>query len=99
MCLVYCVSACFFFFKQMTAYELRFSDWSSDVCSSDLDDGDGEQALPAYFRHHGHVSRIPVSCSRARTTRRPVPRSADCPSRACHTATASGHPLEGPYSP
>src|SRR3546814_10555834 len=27
----------FFFFKQKTAYELRISDWSSDVCSSDLD--------------------------------------------------------------
>src|SRR3546814_11411487 len=26
----------FFFFKQKTAYELRISDWSSDVCSSDL---------------------------------------------------------------
>src|SRR3546814_7715298 len=26
----------FFFFKQNTAYELRISDWSSDVCSSDL---------------------------------------------------------------
>src|SRR3546814_5257460 len=30
--LVYCV----FFFKQKTAYEMRISDWSSDVCSSDL---------------------------------------------------------------
>src|SRR3546814_12085803 len=31
------VSTCFFFFfKQKTAYELRISDWSSDVCSSDL---------------------------------------------------------------
>src|SRR3546814_5207796 len=30
---------CFcFFFKQTTAYELRISDWSSDVCSSDLDE-------------------------------------------------------------
>src|SRR3546814_19897982 len=29
----YCV---FFFFKQKTAYEMRISDWSSDVCSSDL---------------------------------------------------------------
>src|SRR3546814_8046887 len=33
----------FFFFKQKTAYEMRISDWSSDVCSSDLapllDDG------------------------------------------------------------
>src|SRR3546814_7379564 len=27
---------CFFFFKQNTAYEMRISDWSSDVCSSDL---------------------------------------------------------------
>src|SRR3546814_4613706 len=30
------MSACFFFFKQKTAYEMRISDWSSDVCSSDL---------------------------------------------------------------
>src|SRR3546814_19759840 len=28
---------CFCFFKQKTAYEMRISDWSSDVCSSDLD--------------------------------------------------------------
>src|SRR3546814_7441366 len=28
--------SCFFFFKQKTAYEMRISDWSSDVCSSDL---------------------------------------------------------------
>src|SRR3546814_3474890 len=28
----------FFFVKQKTAYEMRISDWSSDVCSSDLDD-------------------------------------------------------------
>src|SRR3546814_13948801 len=34
-----CVSLCCFlcfFFKQKTAYEMRISDWSSDVCSSDL---------------------------------------------------------------
>src|SRR3546814_6481560 len=29
----------FFFFKQKTAYEMRISDWSSDVCSSDLQAG------------------------------------------------------------
>src|SRR3546814_3177167 len=29
-------SVFFFFFKQKTAYEMRISDWSSDVCSSDL---------------------------------------------------------------
>src|SRR3546814_10281079 len=33
----------FFFFKQKTAYEMRISDWSSDMCSSDLD----ERRLPA----------------------------------------------------
>src|SRR3546814_2043653 len=35
-CRVMCLF-CFFFFKQKTAYEMRISDWSSDVCSSDLD--------------------------------------------------------------
>src|SRR3546814_18869254 len=30
------IAVCFFFFKQKTAYEMRISDWSSDVCSSDL---------------------------------------------------------------
>src|SRR3546814_8633797 len=30
------LSLVFFFFKQKTAYEMRISDWSSDVCSSDL---------------------------------------------------------------
>src|SRR3546814_6893702 len=32
----------FFFFKQKTAYEMRISDWSSDVCSSDLPHGVAE---------------------------------------------------------
>src|SRR3546814_10509791 len=44
MIMVYFVFCCcmglfvmsFFFFKQKTAYEMRISDWSSDVCSSDL---------------------------------------------------------------
>src|SRR3546814_8370113 len=31
-----CMVGLFFFFKQKTAYEMRISDWSSDVCSSDL---------------------------------------------------------------
>src|SRR3546814_5728501 len=31
-----CLCYFFFFFKQKTAYEMRISDWSSDVCSSDL---------------------------------------------------------------
>src|SRR3546814_1058983 len=51
----------FFFFKQKTAYEMRISDWSSDVCSSDLvplvhaDDLDrhlvGDAHLRRCFRH------------------------------------------------
>src|SRR3546814_1562322 len=36
MCAVFLFFVVFFFFKQKTAYELRISDWSSDVCSSDL---------------------------------------------------------------
>src|SRR3546814_4431515 len=36
-CVILIVLICFFFFfKQKTAYEMRISDWSSDVCSSDL---------------------------------------------------------------
>src|SRR3546814_8699759 len=39
----------FFFFKQKTAYEMRISDWSSDVCSSDLRSaGDCRRQGPAF---------------------------------------------------
>src|SRR3546814_17424571 len=46
------VSVFFFFFKQKTAYEMRISDWSSDVCSSDLDahrQVQEEGVVPAYI--------------------------------------------------
>src|SRR3546814_15189039 len=36
MIIYMCAFSVFFFFKQKTAYEMRISDWSSDVCSSDL---------------------------------------------------------------
>src|SRR3546814_9923894 len=36
MCVFWSTLDIFFFFKQKTAYEMRISDWSSDVCSSDL---------------------------------------------------------------
>src|SRR3546814_4962380 len=52
MCVVVFWFVCcffFFFFKQKTAYEMRISDWSSDVCSSDLY-GSGA-ALVLYGRH------------------------------------------------
>src|SRR3546814_9944485 len=48
----------FFFFKQKTAYEMRISDWSSDVCSSDLKLTDitiaqGFDIAPRSSRHNG----------------------------------------------
>src|SRR3546814_9815544 len=56
ICFYVCASflflyVCFFFFKQKTAYEMRISDWSSDVCSSDLrhpDDMTFEHAVLAH---------------------------------------------------
>src|SRR3546814_9986498 len=36
VCVMVVLSCVFLFFKQKTAYEVRISDWSSDVCSSDL---------------------------------------------------------------
>src|SRR3546814_2461621 len=46
-----CALSCLyvFFFKQKTAYEMRISDWSSDVCSSDL--GDRDAVVSAGQRH------------------------------------------------
>src|SRR3546814_8672987 len=40
-----------FFFKQKTAYEMRISDWSSDVCSSDLLNAPQVQTSPPYQEH------------------------------------------------
>src|SRR3546814_6429376 len=49
------MSTCFFFFKQKTAYEMRISDWSSDVCSSDLLD---------FFRHvFAQVQKVELPAS------------------------------------
>src|SRR3546814_2038365 len=43
------LSHIFFFFKKKTAYEMRISDWSSDVCSSDL----RQQAVADELQQHG----------------------------------------------
>src|SRR3546814_7350416 len=53
---------CFFFFKQKTAYEMRISDWSSDVCSSDLDRARGCDILGV---EHHHARRIRRQLDRA----------------------------------
>src|SRR3546814_3030957 len=54
MCLVF-----FFLFKQKTAYDVRISDWSSDVCSSDLDSSSSSTlpTMPEPIRHR-EVSRL-----------------------------------------
>src|SRR3546814_11456292 len=55
-----CFCVFFFFFKQKTAYELRISDWSSDVCSSDLPAlvaGRGHhRAVDEHDRSHRHLA-------------------------------------------
>src|SRR3546814_2241088 len=45
-----------FFFKQKTAYEMRISDWSSDVCSSDLDRGDVMSVALPHVRGPGFAA-------------------------------------------
>src|SRR3546814_7843932 len=52
------ISCFFFFFKQKTAYEMRISDWSSDVCSSDLLDPAGPKALRVCDEHNIPVRRL-----------------------------------------
>src|SRR3546814_9539278 len=45
----------FFFFKQKTAYDMRISDWSSDVCSSDLVAPDRPHL--GHAQQHSHAAR------------------------------------------
>src|SRR3546814_13873671 len=47
---------CVFFFKQKTAYEMRISDWSSDVCSSDLQAGALE--IAQWLAQQPEVARV-----------------------------------------
>src|SRR3546814_2532999 len=49
----------FFFFKQKTAYEMRISDWSSDVCSSDLN-----AVIEKLDRHAQHAGDL-IKAARA----------------------------------
>src|SRR3546814_3296102 len=63
---------CFFFFKQKTAYEMRISDWSSDVCSSDL---------PLYRDVPAHHQACCAAISRPRRQAAPVPRAMEVQSQ------------------
>src|SRR3546814_4160284 len=55
-----------FFFKQKTAYEMRISDWSSDVCSSDLHDSIGRavQAVDALDRQRFGADAVDMCAHR-----------------------------------
>src|SRR3546814_6208446 len=78
---MFCISSCvvlcgcgrcfrFFFFKQKTAYEMRISDWSSDVCSSDLLlDRQSLRAAPGAAEHRLHAGALPQKglCAAGRT--------------------------------
>src|SRR3546814_7402747 len=74
------VSLFFFFFKQKTAYEMRISDWSSDVCSSDLGGDFRAEAQgaelhrrPGYPRQHAPVrQRTVAACNSDRSEERRV---------------------------
>src|SRR3546814_7708786 len=74
-----CIVVCFFFFKQKTAYEMRISDWSSDVCSSDLrvdmDAGIGRdsvigQGLVIRQQRDGRLAGLAMAGQRRRMTLR-----------------------------
>src|SRR3546814_8711108 len=53
---------CFFFFKQKTAYEMRISDWSSDVCSSDLK----AHRRVQYHNREGEYANLDTEAERAK---------------------------------
>src|SRR3546814_2654040 len=65
MCWVYVVS--YFLFKQKTAYELRISDWSSDVCSSDLANLNRVSSGPTDFSIESAVEPLVSQLSPATT--------------------------------
>src|SRR3546814_10306896 len=54
----------FFFFKQKTAYEMRISDWSSDVCSSDLPDAIADETAAAMMLKGMTVQFLIRACFR-----------------------------------
>src|SRR3546814_3977773 len=63
-----------FFFKQKTAYEMRISDWSSDVCSSDLRDSQRSEpvARPAPAESPSAAAPAPAQSSRRAARRSPA---------------------------
>src|SRR3546814_9126137 len=62
-----CLCGIFFFFKEKTAYEVRISDWSSDVCSSDLACATTRWSRSAAVRSVTPCSRSSASAARLNT--------------------------------
>src|SRR3546814_3911344 len=58
----------FFFFKQKTAYEMRISDWSSDVCSSDLSHRQPHAAIHQHRARGAAVRTLRQMAWRSRRT-------------------------------
>src|SRR3546814_5428394 len=64
----------FFFFKQKTAYDMRISDWSSDVCSSDLSPENSRelewflQRYPMVFQPESIIDRLTAQAIEHRDT-------------------------------
>src|SRR3546814_5685726 len=77
----------FFFFKQKTAYEMRISDWSSDVCSSDLPIHSSSRLAQILRTRPAIASTGPRQPGRAKSAgSRPVPATSAATLRPCRSA-------------
>src|SRR3546814_20142433 len=85
-----CIVCFFFFFKQKTAYEMRISDWSSDVCSSDL-------VRPPLKRRQRGVTMLasndPLGSLRRTLNKMGLPMTTSNWIGVTASQTESGHPL------
>src|SRR3546814_8899937 len=72
----------FFFFKQKTAYEMRISDWSSDVCSSDLVESSEACAFNRLLISTDVAARPPCAPYERAASRMEIGR-ASCRERVC----------------
>src|SRR3546814_13269523 len=87
---------CFFFFKQKTAYEMRISDWSSDVCSSDLP----HALVPIFPASVSATDLVGVDMRQLAFDRIGMPLSHLVQKRGCHRPeTMGGHLVAGIAEP
>src|SRR3546814_4185226 len=84
LCICLSVSIFFFFFKQKTAYEMRISDWSSDVCSSDL-----EPVHEAQAQAEADRAQNPPAASQAAPQAAATPKAASAPKPAAKSTACA----------